>query len=121
MNYPSDPLPISDEDINEFLMQEGLVDPDQQELTTQEQTNPTIYHYNNATAATSENVPRNRHLDFSPVNELLVHEISVPLANFESDSLTSEHRLNAHSSDSTSNNHNSCKLMKRKIHSGIEK
>ena len=115
-NFPSDELLITDEDINEILIQEGILE----ESTTHQQTNNASNMYNIETTTTSANSLQDQLVEPNPSQDFYDREITGPLIYFESDISTSEQGLNSYSSDSTSKHRMSNQELKRKNISGIQ-
>ena len=115
-NFPSDELLITDEEINEILIQEGLLE----ESTTHQQTNNASNTYNIETTTTSANLLQDQHVELNSNQELYNREITGPLIYFESDISSSEQGLNSYSSDSTSKHRMSNQVLQRKNISGIQ-
>ena len=115
-NFPSDEILISDEDINEILIQEGILE----ESTTHQQTNIASNMYNIETTTTSANLLQDQLVEPNSGQEFYNREITGPLIYFESDISTSEQGLNSYSSDSTSKHRMSNQVLHRKNISGIQ-
>ena len=114
-NFPSDEILISDEDINEILIQEGILE----ESTTHQQTNNASNMYNIETTTTSANLLQDQLVELNSSQELYNREITGPLIYFEGDVSSSEQGLNSFSSDSTSKHRMSNQALQRKNISGI--
>ena len=115
-NVPSDELLITDEDINEILIQEGILE----ESTTHQQINNASYTYNIETTTTSANLLQDQHVELDSSQEFYNREITGPLIYFESDMSSSEPGLNSYSSDSTSKHRISNQVLLQKNISGIQ-
>ena len=113
-NFSSDEFLITDEDINEILIQEGILE----ESTTHQQTNNASNMYNIETTTTSANLLQL--VEPNSGQEFYNREITGPLIYFESDLSSSEQGLNSYSPDSTSKHRMSNQLLKRKNNSGIQ-
>ena len=115
-NFPSDELLITDEDINEILIQEGILE----ESTTHQQTNNASNMYNIETTTTSANLLQDQLVEPYSSQEFYDREITGPLIYFESDISSSEQGLNSYSPDSTSKHRISNQVLQRENISGIQ-
>ena len=115
-NFPSDELLITDEDINEILIQEGILE----ESTTHQQINNASNIYNIETTTTSANLLQDQHVELDSSQEFYNREITGPLNYFECDISSSVQGLNSYSSDSTSKHRISNQVLQRKNISGIQ-
>ena len=114
-NFPSDEILISDEDINEILIQEGILE----ESIAHQQTNNASNIYNIETTTTSTNLLQVQLVEPNSGQEFYNREITGPLMYFESDVSSSEQGLNSYSSDSTSKHRMSNQVLQRKNDLGI--